>query len=150
MKFLAVIAVLGVVGIPMRSQAQPMKRFEIGKVVLLPGKNPVYWGIGGIPIIYIRACAGKLTPVTRAEIYDARTVDILSKCVDNPLRPEDVQVLTWHGRFFITVRGDFLAEVLPQDAAATGMKQKKLANEWANSIRSALMKLEPIQNKKGV
>jgi hypothetical protein len=48
------------------------------------------------------------------------------------------------------VRGDFLAEVLPQDAAATGMKQKKLANEWANSIRSALMKLEPIQNKKGV
>lgn len=150
MKILAVIAVLGVFGVPVRSNAQPMKRLEIGKVVLLPNKNPVYWGIGGIPIIYIRACAGKLTPMTRAEVYDARSVDILSKCIDNPLQPQDVKVLAWKGRYFITVRGDFLAEVLPQDAAATKMKQAKLAVQWANSIRKALIKLEPIQNKNGV
>jgi hypothetical protein len=150
MKTLTAIAVLCVMGVPIYSNAQPMNRLEIGKVVLLPSTKPVYWGIGGIPIIYIRACAGKLTPITRAEIYDARAVDILSKCVDNPLQPQDVKVLNWKDEYFITVRGDFLAEVLPQDAAATGMKQSELANEWAKSIRDALMKLEPIQNKKGI
>ena len=150
MKILAILAMVVIIGVPHISNAQTMNRLNTGKMVLMTDKSPVCWGIGGIPIINIRACAGNLTPMDRSMVYDARTVEILSKCVNNPLHPKDFKVQKWNRHIYIVVRDDFLAEVLPQDAAATGMSQMELANEWAKSVRKAFMRIEPIQNKKGV
>ncbi len=144
MKVLAVIVVLGLVGGPRVSNAQPMKMMQVGNIVLLQDTGPVCWGIGGIPFIYVRASSGKLSPITRSEVYDARSVEILNECSTNPLKPRDVKVLKWKGHVFVTVRGLVLAEVLPQDASAAGTTRLQLAKEWANSVRNGLMQVEPL------
>ncbi|MCL5283424.1 MAG: hypothetical protein M1330_01740 [Armatimonadetes bacterium] len=84
------------------------------------------------------------------EIWDARTVEILSRTEAPPLRKKDIWVLHTGGRYYIVVRRYILMHVTPQDARSEGLSEAQLAQYWAKSVRRALPQIAPTPDRFGI
>jgi hypothetical protein len=150
MKWLEKIVIVVAIGLSAVCQGQNYKVPYVGNITPMHSRAPVLWGIGGMSIIQVTQSIGKLTPIMRSEIYDARTVEILSSKAAQSMQPGDVKVVNDHGRIVLTACGFLLAEATQKDAKAEHTTPAALANQWAISVRKVFIDIYPLMNKNGV
>ena len=153
MRWFALTAIVMLVLAPatVSSQStQPFITLAIGRIPMIADPTPKVWGMSGMEMITITQPAGAVTPAMRTEMYDARTVEILSRAQAPPLRARDINVVTRNGHSFICVRRYMLLEVLPVDAVAAHMTVSNLANQWTNRIRQVLPQVAPMPSRFGI
>lgn len=119
---------------------------NVGSIPEIPDKSPTWWAISGYNIVKISQSDGRWTPIMRTELFDARTVEILSRAQVPPLSPSDVKV---EGNA-VVVRGYLLMRVTPQDARAEGSTVQNLAKQWAASVAHVLPRIAPTPSRFGV
>lgn len=121
-----------------------------GNIPRVADNGPYLWAIAGHEIIKVKASSGDFNPYMRCALYDARTVEILSRVQAPPLSAKDIRVVTKGTRTIIVVRRFLLLDVLPQDAKAEGTSISALAQKWVSSIRKALPDIAPKPSRFGV
>jgi hypothetical protein len=150
MKRFVVVAVAAAVLLPSAASAQRFVELSIGRIPAIADSSPNLWGISGMEMVLIKEGIGNLTPAMRTEMYDARTVEILSRTQAPPLRAGDVKVVASNGKHFIVVRKFLLMEVTPQDAKADLTTVPALAAKWRNKISSVLPQVAPMPSRFGI
>jgi hypothetical protein len=142
--FATAMVCLAAIGCSSNQVAGQAVRFvPIGSFPSITDSSPTVWGMSGMEIFKISHTAGKLTPIVRSQMMDARLVEILSRTQSPPVQPSDVNVVTLHGRVFVTVRSYLLAEVLDKDAKAARTSMRELASRWAEAMRRLLPEIAP-------
>src|SRR2546423_14109519 len=121
--------ILAVIAAPGACGAQ--KLVPIGRVPNVRNNAPTVWGMSGMEMIKLTQSDGRRSPVSRTMVWDARTVEILSRTQSPPLRPSDIKWVSKNGREMVTVRRYLLCEVSPRDARAEGTSKAALAQKWA-------------------
>jgi len=106
------------------------------------------WAIAGREVLRLQDTGGAMKGEKRAETLDMRVNNILSKG-NGTLGAADIVLRQEKGRIFITVRGDLLVTVTPQDAAAHETTREELGQTWLASLRKTLPLLAPRENKGG-
>lgn len=138
------------IGIPICASAQKVVVPQIGNLPRIEDTSPFTWALSGFEIIKLSQPDGNRTPVMRAQVFDARTVEILSRTQSPPLRGSDVRAVSMNGREYIMVRRFLLAEVNQQDARAARTSIRSLAERWAASTRRALPQIAPRPGRFGI
>ncbi|CEK20057.1 hypothetical protein [Chthonomonas calidirosea] len=118
----------------------------VGNIPEVSDKSPTWWAISGYEIVHITQSEGRLTPIMRTELFDARTVEILSRTQVPPLTASDVKAV---GNA-VLVRGYLLMRVTPQDARAAGTSVTALAKQWAASVAHVLPRIAPTPSRFGI
>jgi hypothetical protein len=142
------IGVFAVIAFPSVCGAQ--KLVPIGKVPNVNDNAPAVWAISGMEMIKLTQGDGRRSPVSRTMVWDARTVEILSRAQVPPLRPRDVKRVSKNGRQMVVVRKYYLCEVLPRDARAEGTTKAALADKWTEAIRKTLPQISPTRSRFGI
>ena len=150
MKRLALAAIAAAVLLPSSVSAQRIITLAIGRIPAIADSSPNLWGISGMEMVLIKTPIGNLTPSMRTEMYDARTVEILSRTQAPPLRSSDVKVVSRNGKHFIVVRRFMLMEVTPQDAKADQTTVPALATKWRSNIARVLPQVAPMPSRFGI
>jgi hypothetical protein len=132
----------------LRASAQEV--LPVGNFPTIENRAPSAYAVSGMEAFRITRSDGRMTPIMRTQLYDARTVEILSRAQTPPIRSSDVHVMSQNGRQLIVVRRYLLLEVKPQDAAAEQMSPSSVAAKWASALRTLLPKIAPMPNRLGV
>jgi len=90
-----------------------------------------------------------LTPRQRVERYEERLTEILCR-VERPITVSDIEMRVSGKHASITVCGDLLVTVLPEDASANKTTVEKLARIWLSNLRKSVPLLSPRENPRGV
>ena len=122
----------------------------IGHIPNIADSSPTVWGMSGMEMITVKTSAGGMSPISRTEVWDARTNEILSRVQAPPLRASDVKRMSKNGRELILVRKYLLAEVMPEDARAAGSTKRELANQWVQSVKKVLPLVAPLGSRFGI
>ncbi len=162
MKWLALVglAALVVISAPVSAQQRHSRQnrvyshvstaaaqvLPIGNIAKVDDTSPKWWAISGYFIVPIQKSAGEFTPLMRTEVFDARTVEILSRAQVPPVRSSDVRAVGDS----VVVRRYLLMQVLPQDARAAGMSQHALAEKWARAVGRVLPQIAPTPSRFGI
>jgi len=96
--------------------------------------------VGGEMLIRLRVGIGDMSLDERASRLDERIVEILSL---RNLKDSDIVMYHKGDKYEIRVRGILLVVVTPEDADATKMSLKKLAEQWTNTLKKKLPRLTP-------
>lgn len=96
--------------------------------------------VGGEMLIRLRVGIGDMSLDERASRLDERIVEILSL---RNLKDSDIVMYHKGDKYEIRVRGTLLVVVTPEDADATKMSLKKLAEQWTNTFKKKLPRLNP-------
>ena len=153
MRWFALTAIVMLVLAPATVSSQSTQQIvtvAIGRIPMIADPSPKVWGMSGMEMLTITQPAGAVTPAMRTEMYDARTVEILSRTQAPPLRPRDINVVSRNGHEFIVVRRYLLLEVLPVDAAAAHTTTSALAHKWTSRIRQVLPQVAPGPSRYGI
>jgi hypothetical protein len=150
MKWFAVAALAATIFAPSAASAQRFVELAIGRIPPIEDKSPNLWGMSGMEMVLIKEGIGTLTPGMRTEMYDARTVEILSRTIAPPLRSSDVKVVARNGKQYIVVRRFLLMEVTPQDAKADSTTIPELAKRWRQKISTVLPQVAPTPSRFGI
>jgi hypothetical protein len=145
MKWMA-LAGLAALAFAAPAYAQKIEVLPIGNIVKVDDNEPKWWAIGGYEIVRIHDSAGTFTPIMRTEVFDARTVEILSRAQVPPLTASDVKIIGPD----IVVRRYLLMSVKPQDAKAAGTTVSGLAHDWAAAVARVLPKIAPLPGPFGI
>ena len=122
----------------------------IGHIPNIADSSPTVWGMSGMEMITVKTSAGGMSPISRTEVWDARTNEILSRVQAPPLRASDVKRMSKNGRELILVRKYLLAEVMPEDARAAGSTKRDLSNQWVQSVKKVLPLVAPLGSRFGI
>ena len=148
MKWTISLALLLTAAISPMASAQTV--LPIGHIPNIADSSPTVWGMSGMEMITVKASSGGMSPISRTEVWDARTVEILSRVQAPPLRASDVKRMSKNGRELILVRKYLLAEVMPEDAQAAGTNKRALADQWVKSVQKVLPLVAPIGSRFGI
>lgn len=148
--FAALAAISCTVQAQRTAKMQEPVRLNIGNIAQIDEKSPANWGLGGVEMITVKASEGRFTPEMRTQVFDARTVEILSRAQAPRVTSRDVRVMNENGHVYIVVRKYLLMEVQPQDAAAEGMSREQLASKWARKIGHVMAQVAPTPSEIGV
>lgn len=119
-----------------------------GYQVRTHGPAPAVWSVAGREVLRIRVAAGGIEPNDRVEKFEERLTEILSRA-ERPITIADVE-LQMSGKIGrITVCGDLLVTVLPEDAAANHTTVEQLARIWLSNLRKSVPLLSPRVNPSG-
>jgi hypothetical protein len=110
--------------------------------------RPEVWAVAGKEVLRFRVAAGGMTPRQRVEELDTRMTNILSK-VERAIGVADVEMELQGPTARITVCGDLLVTVLPDDAGANKTTVEKLGRSWLTNIRKTVPQLSPRVNRGG-
>jgi hypothetical protein len=102
--------------------------------------------VGGEMLIRLRVGIGNLSLDERADRIDERIVRVLSL---RNLRASDVVMKQKGDNYEIRVRGILLVVATPEDAEATKMNVKKLAEQWTNTFKKKLPLLNVQPTREG-
>ncbi len=148
MKWTLTLALLVTAAISPMANAQTV--LPIGHIPNIADSSPTVWGMSGMEMIAVKTSAGGMSPISRTEVWDARTVEILSRVQAPPLRASDIKRMSKNGRELIVVRKYLLAEVMPEDAQAAGTSKRALADQWVKSVQKVLPLVAPIGSRFGI
>lgn len=112
------------------------------------GNAPQVWTVAGREVLRIRVTVQGMTPRERVERFEERLTEILSR-VERPLAVNDVELKLEGNHATITVCGELLVTVLPEDAAANRTTVEKLARQWLSNLRKSIPLLSPRVNPRG-
>jgi hypothetical protein len=149
MKWYGLFALAAIAAIPATASAQNIKTVAIGTFPQIDDRSSTVWGMSGMEMVTINASVGNRTPIMRTAIYDARTVEILSRTQAPPLRQSDIRAVKANGKDYVTVRNYLLIEVMPEDARAEHTSTAALARNWAARVRRVLPQVAPTPNRFG-
>lgn len=121
-----------------------------GHIATVSDPSPTVWGLSGYEMIKVAQSVNGMTPIMRTELWDARTVEILSGTQNPPLRPSDIRAVSTNGHDYIAVRRFILLEVTPEDARANRTNRSALANKWASSVRKVFPVVAPTPSRFGI
>lgn len=144
MKWLALASLAALASFAVPVFAQEM--VPVGNIAKVDNPAPMTWAMSGWNIVHIAKSDGSFTPIMRTELFDARTVEILSRTQVPPLRRQDIRAV---GNKVI-VRRFLLMTVRPQDARAEGLSETALARKWAASTARVLPQIAPLPSRFGV
>lgn len=103
--------------------------------------------VGGEKLIRLRVGIRDMSLDERADRLDERLVEVLSL---RRLRADDIVLYHPKGKNpQIRVRGILLVEVTEEDAAATKMSLKKLAEQWTETFKKKLPRLSAMPPQEG-
>ena len=148
MKLILVAFLCALAALPLAASAQ--ETVPTGNIPRVADNGPYLWAIAGHEIINVRASSGDYNPYMRCSLYDARTVEILSRVQAPPLSASDIRVVTKGARTIIGVRRFLLLDIIPQDAKAEGTSLSSVAQKWVSSVRKALPDIAPKPSRFGV
>jgi len=148
MKGFVLAALAALTLLPMTVSAQT--RVAIGNIAKVEDTSPILWGQSGMDLFMIKRSDQGFTPIMRAETYDARTVEILSRTQAPRLTAGDVHTMSSNGHVYILVRQYLLLEVMPQDAAAEHTSKEAIASKWASAVRHVFPQVAPQPSKFGI
>jgi hypothetical protein len=145
----AAFAALAAISGTVKAQTVPIS-LPIGNVAQIGENEPAHWGLGGLEMITVKHSDGGFTPEMRTQVYDARTVEILSRAQAPQLKASDIHVMNKDGHVYIAIRKYLLLEVKPQDAAGEGMSMERLASKWAWKISQVIPAIANVPSPFGV
>ena len=148
MKWTISLALLLTAAISPMAKAQLV--VPIGHIPNVADSSPTVWGMSGMEMIKVTATSRGMSPISRTEVWDARTTEILSRVQAPPLRAGDIKLVSKNGRELVVVRRYLLAEVMPEDAQASGMSKRDLAMQWVKSVRRVLPLVAPAGSRFGI
>lgn len=111
-------------------------------------EKPEVWTVAGKEVLRIRVTAYGKTPRERVELFDSRLTEIMS-LVERPVTVADVQMTISGKTAAITVCGNLLVTVMPEDAEANKTSVEKLARIWLSNLRKTVPLLSPRVNPRG-
>ena len=91
--------------------------------------------VAGMPTVEITAGAGDLTPIKRAEA----AAKVLNDWSSEPYKPAQVRTSKTPDGTTVSVKDQTVLAVTQADADAAGVSIEKLAEQWHNAIRSAVV-----------
>jgi hypothetical protein len=106
------------------------------------------WSVAGKEVLRLHATAGGKTPEKRVETLDARVTEILSKG-NGTLDAREIKLKKERGTVFITVQGQVLVTVAPNDATSNHTTPEKLGRIWLKNVRNTLPAITPRVNRRG-
>jgi len=110
---------------------------------------PQVWTVADREVLRIRVTIGDMTPFKRVDLFEGRLTEILSR-VERPIGVGDIELKMVGKCAAITVCGDLLVTVMPEDAAANKTTVEKLGRIWLSNLRKAVPLLSPRVNPRGV
>ena len=149
MKWTISLALLLTAAISPMAKAQLLV-VPIGHVPNVADSSPTVWGMSGMEMIKVKATSNGMSPISRTEVWDARTTEILSRVQAPRLRTSDIKRVSRNGHEYVVVRRYLLAEVMPEDARAAGVSKRDLANQWVASVRRVLPQVAPMGSRFGI
>src|ERR1041384_7481201 len=157
MKWSAVALALALAAVPAFAKPHQQGRAHMalvfpptGHIATVSDNSPTVWGLSGYEMIKVAQSVNGMTPIMRTELWDARTVEILSGTQNPPLRPSDIRPVSMNGHDYVAVRRFILLEVTPEDARANGMNRSAVANKWAASVRKVFPVVAPGPSRFGI
>src|ERR1051326_3435086 len=148
MKWSVLALLAGLAALPATVSAQTV--IPIGDIPKEDSKATAMWGQSEHVLFYIHYTDGDMTPIMRARMLDARTVEILYRTQAPKLESKDIHLVSKDGHACVTVRQYLLIEVKEGDARAANTNKFSLANQWADSVRRVFPAIAPQPSRFGI